>query len=143
MNDTTTVKQRRKPLDYDKSASYREWHRTLPAHCLVMDIDQFEYRRDPSGQLHPVAIIETTAYDGPACKNLLEAVYRRIFEESCQGAFLKTLADRLDIPAYIFLHTEDLDEIWAFNIREPNGEWKSTSKERVANWISNLKYPEA
>lgn len=106
-----------------------------------MDIDQLEYRRNANGVLVPVAIVElTSAYTVPIPQTCKDGVLDRIFDRSLQGEFLGTLAYRLHVPAVIILFSEDMSEVWWYNIKKMDG-WHKSSWKTIGKWLEALKAP--
>ena len=80
---------------------YNLWRYKSLGHIPVIDIDQIEIRNN-----QPVAIIETTMFRYKhAIKPQLSKVLERIkFQMNIQ----QQIADKLNIPLYLVIHTEDL-----------------------------------
>lgn len=72
-----------------RSLTYSRWHRALPDHVTMIDVDGLEYCRRCRA---PLAVVETARDVGQAVKPAI---------------VLRSLAKAAGIPAYVFLYTVD------------------------------------
>ena len=103
-----------------------------------MDIDQVEYRI-VDGEFIPVAVLELTRTDEAvrSAVALQTAVLHRISEENIQAKVLVSMAEHLDVDAFLVLFVADLSEFHVYNLSTENG-WWVMNPERYQYWIDGL-----
>jgi hypothetical protein len=130
------VSVRSRQLEDDPSQFYRDFHRTLGAHCYMIDIDSVELRKR-NGSLVPVAFIETT-YCNTINDPLLKAVAERL-DGSPQLETMVRTASVLGVPAYIVVFTLDCE---MFAVRKASGgSWHIADRRQYSDWIEKLPIP--
>lgn len=145
------VKARQRDDNEDRSLIYRDFRRETVKKgekkktCYTSDVDQVEYII-VKGETIPVAILEITRYDfdegdrpSQSWAKYLSAVLDRYFFRDNQGRFVKTIAAKLGIPAYIVLFRHDLEKFWIFDMCDTKALWIYKGKEEYRDWLAEIK----
>jgi len=126
----------------DPSKKFRDWHFSLGHGLPSMDIDFVEYRPNREGELIPVAMYELTCSEVvPIPPRYLDQVWTRLFHDKPQARVMRYIARIINVPALIVLHTEDLTDIWVYNVLKM-GRWYHTTLEDLGEWIDGLRVRE-
>jgi len=134
-----------------RTREYRDW-RTVLGIAGVCDVDQIEYRYDEGGNLVPVAIIELCVADmespehpggvregrDPSPK-FFEGVEAKVAAERSQGALLRLLASKLDVPLYLVVYIAGRLESGVWVNRCGNSEWKKVKLEDFKAGLGKMK----
>ena len=145
------VKARQRDDKEDRSLLYRDWRRETVKKgekkrtCYTSDIDQVEYMI-VKGETIPVAILELTRYDfdesdrpSQSWAKYLSSILDRYFFRDNQGRFVKTIAGKLGIPAYIILFRHDLAKFWVFDMCDAKALWVHKDQDEYRDWLAHLK----
>lgn len=97
---------------------FQRWHRTLDKSWHFSDIDGVGWEL-VNNNLTPAFILDVTlADDNIQCVNstYLNAITDRMFKRDMQGAVLRFLSKKLDVPGLIVLHRRDFSQFWAYDV---------------------------
>jgi len=117
----------RKERTFKRSSKYSKWHRTLPNYCYVMDLDWVEWR---SGR-GVVALIEV------AIRKNEQLLQNLIKLKDFETTILLEIATKLNVPAYVVYHEEDLSKFYVKQLK-PNTVWQTMRKKEYAQFIEGL-----
>ena len=109
-----------------RDLAYSQWHRTLPDHCYMIDIDSIEWRANGGVK----ALIETAKQ--------VALVYKKKF----QLKVLKELAQKIGAKAFLVLYSEELTCFEVYDLTTAE-EWCDCQKQilneqQYRNFIINL-----
>lgn len=145
------AKARQRDDTEDRTLVYRDWRREVVgrgkrrATCYTSDLDQIEYVIVKNVPI-PVAILELTRYDhdehdGPSQSwaKYKSAILDRYFFRDAQGRFVKVMAERMGVPAYIVLFRKDLGSFYLFDMIDPRANWVHMEPDEYKEWLCQLK----
>ena len=87
-------------LTGERDLTFHKWHRTLPSHCYMVDLDCIEWRSEKG----IVALIELARHTA--------IVYKKKF----QCKVIKELATKAKIPAFLVLYNDELTYFEVYDI---------------------------
>lgn len=120
----------------DRSLPYKQWIRQNTLDGFFMDLDSIKWKREGEN-LKPCAIIELTRTDDSEVGDgYLKAIIKRYFETELQGRVIRTLSEKLQIPAYIVLFQAELNWFWVYSFRVD--QWRKFTKEKWAEYLRTL-----
>lgn len=128
----------------DRLYDYRCFRYSIPGPPYMNDIDSIEYRF-VGDKIVPLAIVELTVMEyappsAAALAKFLEKTWIRWFKTDSQGRFVKEMARRLDLPAYLVV-LEPGAYIFHHTKIEATPAWRRLDREQYTNWIEGLDKP--
>lgn len=147
------TKARQRDDTEDRSLPYRDYRRVAGATkqgsrrstCYVTDVDQVEFVM-VKDEVHIVAIIDITRYDDDEYSKKPEswakyrqAVLDRYFFRDAQGQFMRAVATKLGVPAYLVLFRKDAKSFWIFEMTKKDADWVHMSDEEYYEFLKKLK----
>lgn len=120
----------------DRSLIYRDWLRKVKTGGYFIDVDMLKIVWK-DGTPTPVALTEITRCDRPEITDrYLRAIEYRWFKRDRQGQIIKSLAELMNIPAYIVLFQKELNWIYAYSFDDRA--WTKHTTDTWADYLSNL-----
>ncbi len=145
------AKARQRSDNEDRTLAYRDWRREVVGRghrrstCYTSDLDQIEYIIVDNIPI-PVAILELTRYDhdehdgqSQSWAKYKSAILDRYFFRDAQGRFVKVMAERMGVPAFIVLFRKDLGSFYLFDMIDPHVNWVHMEPDEYKEWLCQLK----
>ena len=147
------TKARQREDTEDRSLPYRDWRRTAGSTkvgarrstCYTTDVDQVEFVI-VKNEVHPVAVIDITRFDDDeytkkpeSWAKYRQAVLDRYFFRDSQGQFMRCVANKMGVPAYLVLFRKDVKSFWVFEMTKNDADWIHMSDEEYYEFLKKLK----
>lgn len=117
---------------------YKEFHSALGRPYYMQDVDTVEYRYE-NGVLRVAALVEITRADMDKDVNdkYLNGILERFKLRDAQGALVTTLADKLNVHAYVTLFRADCSTFWVYDLTEQD-DWAEMTPDEYATFLKGL-----
>jgi hypothetical protein len=117
----------------ERSSAYSLWHRSLGPDFYAVDIDFVEYRAD-RGIVAFIAI-SGKCTDEKHIINSKQYIWERT---KLERKILIELSDKINVPAFLVLHSEDLSVFHVHNLKDSQNTFKVMNLEEYSNFIKSL-----
>lgn len=130
-------KARQRTDKEDRTMPYRDWLRTINGNGFFFDIDMFKCRY-VDGKPQIVAITDLTRTDTETVpgQRYLDAITDRWFNRDSQAKLLLSVAEKLEVPAYLVLFPTSVTWLYVFSFQRR--EWKLFSPEEWEKKLQEL-----